>query len=343
MAQAPQAGLREWHTRRPWKTTRCESIVQSLLGKIAATSASTFSASSAVVQPKRRARRPKCVSTVIPGTPKALPSTTLAVLRPTPGSVTRSSRRPGTLPSKRSRSAADSPSSDFVLARKKPVGRISSSSSSGGIAAMSSGVGQTANRRGVVWLTRRSVVWADSTVATSSSKGLVKSSSGWAYGYSSASSRLILRARRTMAVRDSGLRAGAVLAGADVLAADVLAADVLAGAVFFATAFFATAFLAAGALAVAVVFAGGVSFTAAFFPAEVLPTGVVSLAVGRDAPEPWVPAFRLDVTLERDLLLLSVFDALMDGCSPTAESPTALTHSAPQSRALTGVLDTRPD
>ncbi|KIZ19661.1 hypothetical protein SNA_00270 [Streptomyces natalensis ATCC 27448] len=117
----------------------------------------------------------------------------------------------------------------------------------------------------------------------------------------------------------------------------------MAGAVFFATAFFATAFLAAGALAVAVVFAGGVSFTAAFFPAEVLPTGVVSLAVGRDAPEPWVPAFRLDVTLERDLLLLSVFDALMDGCSPTAESPTALTHSAPQSRALTGVLDTRPD
>ena len=50
--------------------------------------------SSDSVQPKRRASRPKCVSTVIPGMPKALPSTTLAVFRPTPGSVTRSSSRP---------------------------------------------------------------------------------------------------------------------------------------------------------------------------------------------------------------------------------------------------------
>ena len=54
------------------------------------------------VQPNRRARRPRCVSTVMPGTPNALPSTTFAVLRPTPGSVTRSSSRPGTSPSYRS-------------------------------------------------------------------------------------------------------------------------------------------------------------------------------------------------------------------------------------------------
>ncbi len=141
MGQAPQAGLREWQTRRPWKTTRCESIVHSLLGKISAISASTFSGSVCSVQPKRRTSRPKWVSTVMPGTPKALPRTTLAVLRPTPGSVTRSSRRPGTSPSKRSRSAVERPSSDFALARKKPVGRISSSSRSGSAAAMSSGVG----------------------------------------------------------------------------------------------------------------------------------------------------------------------------------------------------------
>ncbi len=70
------------------------------------TSCSTLTGSSCSVQPKRRASRPKCVSTVMPGTPKALPSTTFAVLRPTPGSVTRSFSRPGTSPSKRSTSAA---------------------------------------------------------------------------------------------------------------------------------------------------------------------------------------------------------------------------------------------
>jgi hypothetical protein len=71
---------------------------------------------------------------------------------------------------------------DFVLARKKPHGRRISSTSSGLAAARSSGAGYLAKRAGVVWLTRRSVVWADRTVATTSWKGLVKSSSGWAYG-----------------------------------------------------------------------------------------------------------------------------------------------------------------
>ena len=56
--------------------------------------------SSSWVQPSRRASRPKWVSTVMPGTPKALPSTTFAVLRPTPGSVTRSRSRLGTSPPK---------------------------------------------------------------------------------------------------------------------------------------------------------------------------------------------------------------------------------------------------
>ena len=48
-------------------------------------SCSTTTGSSLAVQPNRRDSRPKCVSTVIPGMPNALPSTTLAVLRPTPG------------------------------------------------------------------------------------------------------------------------------------------------------------------------------------------------------------------------------------------------------------------
>ena len=72
--------------------------------------------------------------------------------------------------------------SDLALARKKPVGRRISSRSSGAAAAMSSGVGYLAKSAGVVWFTLRSVVWAERTVATSSSKGLRKSSSGWAYG-----------------------------------------------------------------------------------------------------------------------------------------------------------------
>lgn len=66
------------------------------------------------------------------------------------------------------------------MLRKNPVGRMTSSSSSGTAAAMSSGVGYFANSAGVVWFTRRSVVCADSTVATSSSNGLSKSSSGCA-------------------------------------------------------------------------------------------------------------------------------------------------------------------
>ncbi len=59
---------------------------------------------------------------------------------------------------------------------------ISSISSRRTAAAMSSGVGYAAKSAGVVWLTLRSVVWAERTVATRSSKGLRKSSSGWAYG-----------------------------------------------------------------------------------------------------------------------------------------------------------------
>ena len=56
----------------------------------APTACSTLTGSRSVVHAQRRTSRSKCVSTVMPGTPNALPSTTLAVLRPTPGSVTRS-------------------------------------------------------------------------------------------------------------------------------------------------------------------------------------------------------------------------------------------------------------
>ena len=51
---------------------------------------------------KRRDSLPKWVSTVIPGILNAWPSTTFAVLRPTPGKVINSSSVCGTLPSKSS-------------------------------------------------------------------------------------------------------------------------------------------------------------------------------------------------------------------------------------------------
>ena len=65
--QAPQAGLRAWQTRRPCQIRWWLSIVQSRLGNSAPTACSTLTGSVSSVQPKRRASRPKCVSTVSPG------------------------------------------------------------------------------------------------------------------------------------------------------------------------------------------------------------------------------------------------------------------------------------
>jgi hypothetical protein len=145
------------------------------------------------------------VSTVSPGTPKALPSTTFAVFRPTPGSVTRSAIRPGTSPPKRSTSAWLSPSTEFVFARKNPVGLRISSTSARSAPARATASGYFANSSGVTLLTILSVVCADRTVATSSSKAFVKSSSQCASGWMAASSRAMRRARR---VRESGVSSG---------------------------------------------------------------------------------------------------------------------------------------
>jgi len=83
-------------------------------------------------------------------------------------------------------------------------------------------------------------------------KGFSKSNSGWAYGNTSASSRLMRRARRTRAVRDSFrgdfvatvfvaeafLTGAAAFLGATV--AFFTAAAFLTGAAFFAEALFST-------------------------------------------------------------------------------------------------------
>ena len=111
-------------------------MVQSFGSNNSATSDSIRTGSSESVQPKRLASRPKWVSTVMPGMPKALPSTTLAVFRPTPGSVTRSSSRPGTSPSYSSTSRLHSAIRFLALARKNPVGLMMASSSAGSASAM---------------------------------------------------------------------------------------------------------------------------------------------------------------------------------------------------------------
>ena len=81
------------------------------------------------------------MSTGSPGSPKATLRTTLPVLRPTPGIVTRSSSAVGTSPPKRSTTAAAMPMRLFVLERKNPVERMSSSTSSGFAAASDAGSG----------------------------------------------------------------------------------------------------------------------------------------------------------------------------------------------------------
>src|SRR5699024_7676728 len=107
--QAPHAAVRAWQTRRPWKMMRWLASVHPARGSSLATSRSTRTGSVASVHRHRCTSRMKWVSTVSPGTPNALPNTTLAVFLPKPGSVTRSSSRPGTSPSYLSTSAAPSP------------------------------------------------------------------------------------------------------------------------------------------------------------------------------------------------------------------------------------------
>ena len=169
--------------RRPCQIRWWLSIVQSRLGNSAPTACSTLTGSVSSVQPKRRASRPKWVSTVMPGMPKALPSTTLAVLRPTPGSVTRSSRRGGTSPSYRSTSAGAQLEQRLGLGAEEPErpdDLLELVAVGGRHRRARRGRPRTASGRTA--LTRLSVVWALSTVTTSSSKGLSKSSSQRASG-----------------------------------------------------------------------------------------------------------------------------------------------------------------
>ena len=118
------------------------------------------------------------VSTGNAGAPNACAMTTLAVLWPTPGSASSSTKLAGTRPSCRSISAIDSPEIAFDFAAASPHGRTSSAISGIARRAIAAGVRARANRTGATRLTRASVHWADSTVATSSSYGSPRPSGG---------------------------------------------------------------------------------------------------------------------------------------------------------------------
>ena len=97
------------------------------------------------------------------------PRMRLAVLRPTPGSLSSSSMVPGTLPPYSSSSIWEAATMSRALARKKPVERMYSSTSATSASARDSRVGKRAKRAGVIWFTRSSVHWAARRTEKSSS------------------------------------------------------------------------------------------------------------------------------------------------------------------------------
>ena len=136
------------------------------------------------------------VSTTMPtAVLNALPRTTLAVLRPTPGSAVSSSIVRGTSPPCFSMIAFDAAITAFALLRKKPVWRTSRSISGCVALANACGFGYLRNSDFVTMFTRTSVDCADSIVAISSSNGFVKSSEHFAFGYIRLRRETISRAR----------------------------------------------------------------------------------------------------------------------------------------------------
>src|SRR6202521_751454 len=142
-------GLRARQIRRPWRIRRRDRPVHSSFGTIEQTCRSIFTGSLDDVSFSRLVRRLTWVSTAKPGTPKPTPRITFAVLRPMPGSLTRSSMLFGTSPPKSSTSLRLAAMIERVLARKNPVGLIKVSTTAGSAAARSPAVGYRLNSSGV--------------------------------------------------------------------------------------------------------------------------------------------------------------------------------------------------
>jgi hypothetical protein len=128
-----------------------------------------------------------CVSTATVGWPNAVFSTTLAVLRPTPGRRSSASRSPGTSPPCSLMSISDSATTFFALVRYRPMVRIKGSNFVTPMPAISPGV--IGKNLRVARLTDLSVACAESTTATSSSNGVAYSSSVVGFGFAACSRR----------------------------------------------------------------------------------------------------------------------------------------------------------
>src|SRR5664279_4222912 len=99
ISQREQSGLRAEQRRRPCQISQWLNKVHSSFGTSFIRACSIFAGSVSPVSPNLRESRATCVSTTTPTLMlKALPSTTFAVLRPTPPSSISSSIVPGTLP-----------------------------------------------------------------------------------------------------------------------------------------------------------------------------------------------------------------------------------------------------
>ena len=108
------------------------------------------------------------VSTAITGSPNTVLSTTLAVLRPTPGRASSAARSCGTSPPWRSSSWRDSATMFLALLRNRPMVLMCSATPSSPRVIIASGVGAAANSLRVARFTLLSVACAESTTATSS-------------------------------------------------------------------------------------------------------------------------------------------------------------------------------
>ena len=161
-------GARAVQRARPWWMIWCEKSIHLACGITFIRSCSMCFGSSERVNSSRRAMRCTWVSTTIPSPrPNQEPSTTLAVLRATPGSVSNSSIVSGTRPPNCCITLRAAPTMFFALLRKKPVERISGSNSSGSIAASDAASGNLRNSAGVTKFTLTSVHCAERRVATS--------------------------------------------------------------------------------------------------------------------------------------------------------------------------------
>lgn len=157
MQQFSQKALRAVHTALPWSTSLWQKLLDSSGGSTAHRSFSTFSGAVLAVSPSRPAMRMQWVSVTTAGLPYTSPSTRLAVLRPTPGSFSRSSMLSGTLPPNSSLIIRQAPKMSLALARQNPQEWMSSPISSSVPSQKASRVGKRLNNAGVTRFTRASV------------------------------------------------------------------------------------------------------------------------------------------------------------------------------------------